>query len=136
MEPSVLAGPIEFSPAEIALFVAVLAAIFIAVTAPGWALVGFAAQRRRKAHRPGPAWGAALVGAVGGLVVCFAVASFAGALLSSVGFLGAVLGVAASWAACWAIAYAIMPRPATGATDAPSPTYPTSSGPSSEGWGR
>jgi hypothetical protein len=60
MEPTVLAGPVEFSPAEIALILAVMAGIFVAVMAPGWALVAFAAQRRRKTQRPGPAPSAAL----------------------------------------------------------------------------
>ena len=134
MEPTVLAGPIEFSPAEIAFIVAVLAAMFIAVTAPGWVLLGFAAHRRRKAQRPGPAWGSALVGAVGGLVVCVGVASLMGSLLSSAGFLGAVFGVVAAWAACWAIAYAIMPRSTVPGSDVGSPASPTM--PTSEGWGR
>jgi hypothetical protein len=134
MEPTVLAGPVEFSPAEIALIVAVLAAIFVAVTAPGWAILGFAAHRRRKAQRPGPAWGAAVVGGISGLVVCFGVASLLGALTGSLGMLGAVVGVVASWVACWAIAYAITPRSTRSAPDTSSPSYPAS--PTSEGWGR
>jgi hypothetical protein len=79
MEPTVLAGPVEFTPAEIAFFLAVLAGIFAVVMSPGWALVAFAAHRRRKAQRPGPAPGAALLGAAGGLVVCGAVSVLVGA---------------------------------------------------------
>jgi protein-S-isoprenylcysteine O-methyltransferase Ste14 len=127
MEPNVLAGPVEFSPAEIALMIAVLVAIFVAVTAPGWAVLGFAAHRRRKAQRPGPAWGAAVVGGISGLVVCFGVASLLGALSDSLGMLGVVVAVVASWVACWAIAYAITPRSTVSAPD---------TSPASGGWGR
>ena len=85
MEPTVLAGPVEFSPAEIALIVAVLAAIFVALTLPGWAVLSFAAYRRRKAQRPGPAWGSAVAGAVAGIVVCAAVAALTGSVVYGLG---------------------------------------------------
>jgi hypothetical protein len=105
MEPTVLAGPVEFSPAEIALILAVMAGIFVAVMAPGWALVAFAAQRRRKTQRPGPAPGAALLGAGGGLVVCCAVSALVGGVLGdSLGSTAGIIAVLASWAACGAVA--------------------------------
>jgi hypothetical protein len=122
MEPTVLAGPVEFSPADIALILAVLAGIFVAVMAPGWALVAFAAHRRRKAQRPGPAAGVALLGATGGLVLCCAVSALVGALLrDSLGSATGFLAVLASWATCGAVALRLsshaepdQPRPADG----------------------
>jgi hypothetical protein len=137
MEPTVLAGPVEFSPADIALIVAVLAAIFIALTAPGWAVLSFATYRRRKAHNPGPASWWAVLGAAAGIVVCAAVAALTGPVLQSVGFAGGVVGVLAGWVSCWAIAFWLAPastfRPSVSAApEAPaSPAQPTS-----EGWGR
>lgn len=105
MEPTVLAGPVEFSPAEIAVILAVMAGIFVAVMAPGWALVALAAQRRRKAQRPGPAPGAALLGAAGGLVVCCAVSALVGGVLGdSIGSTAGIIAVLASWATCGAVA--------------------------------
>ena len=136
MEPTVLAGPVEFSPAEIALMIAVLVAISVAVTAPGWAVLGFAAHRRRKAQRPGPAWGAAVIGGISGLVVCFGVGSLLGTLTHSLGMLGVVVGVVASWVACWGIAYAIIPRSSSRSADAGPSSSTSPSRPSSEGWGR
>ena len=137
MEPTVLAGPVEFSPAEIALIFAVLAGMFVALMAPGWVALGYAARARRKAQGDGPGWGSAVAGSIGGLILCGGVAALSGALLESLGSLGIALGVAASWAACWAIAYAISPRSTIGASDAGSPTSPTSpTSPSSDGWGR
>lgn len=138
MEPTVLAGPIEFSPAEIALIVAVLAAIFVALMTPGWAVLAFAASRRRTAQVPGSAWGAALLGAAGGLVVCAGVAALAGSVLQSVGFGGGLLGILAAWASCWAIAYRVAPpgtfrRPGS-ASIQPPPARPTEH--TTEGWGR
>ena len=105
MEPTVLAGPVEFSPAEIAFFLAVLAGIFVVVMSPGMALVGFAAHRRRKAQRPGSAVGAALLGAAGGLVICCAVSALVGGLLGdSLGSTAMILAVLASWGSCGAVA--------------------------------
>src|SRR6478735_6186544 len=103
MEPRVLAGAVEFSPAEIAMILAVLAGIFVVVMSPGWAVVAFAAHRRRTAQRPGPAPGAALLGAAGGLVVCCAVSALVGALLADgPGSTAGILAVLVSWAACGA----------------------------------
>jgi hypothetical protein len=111
MEPTVLAGPVEFSSGEIAMILAVLAAIFVVVMSPGWALVAFAAHRRRKAQRPGPAPGAALLGAAGGLVVCCAVSALVGALLrDSLGSATGFLAVLASWVTCGAVALWLTPR--------------------------
>jgi hypothetical protein len=135
MEPTVLAGPIEFSPAEIALIIAVLAAIFLVVTAPGWAAVAWAARRRRTARGPGPAWPAALGGAVGGLLLCCTTVALLGAILRDLGAPGGLLTVPAAWCACWAVAYGLFPhRPS-----APGGTTPTTyqlSDRTEEGWGR
>jgi hypothetical protein len=133
MEPTVLAGPVEFSPADIALILAVLAGIFVAVMAPGWALVAFAAQRRRKAQRPGPAPGAALLGAAGGLVVCGAVSALVGAMLGdSLGSTAGILAVLASWATCGAVALWLTPR----AEPDPRPADRSVTAGTAEGWGR
>jgi hypothetical protein len=111
MEPTVLAGPVEFSPAEIAMILAVMAGVFVALMSPGLALVAFAAHRRRRAQRPGPAFGAALLGAAGGLVVCCAVSALVGGLLGdSLGSTAVILAVLASWAACGAVALWLAPR--------------------------
>ena len=125
MEPTVLAGPVEFTPAEIAFFLAVLAGIFVVVMSPGMALVAFAAHRRRKAQRPGPAAGAALLGAAGGLVLCCAVSALVGGLLGdSLGSTAMILAVLASWATCGAVALRLSsraepdPRPADGSVSA------------------
>jgi hypothetical protein len=133
MEPTVLAGPVEFTPAEIALFLAVLAGIFVAVMSPGWALVAVAAHRRRKAQRPGPAPGAALLGAAGGLVVCCAVSALVGALLAdSLGSTAGFLAVLASWATCGAVALRLTP----GAEPDPRPAERPVPGRTEGGWGR
>lgn len=50
MQPTVLAGPIQFSPADIALILTVLAAAALLVTSPGWLLLAIVFGRR-----PGPA---------------------------------------------------------------------------------
>ena len=112
MEPTVLAGPVEFSPAEIAFILAVLAGIFVVVMSPGWALVAFAARRRRKAQRAGSAAGAALLG-------------------DSLGSTAMILAVLASWGSCGAVALRLSssaepdPRQADGPVSAPD-----------GGWGR
>ena len=133
MEPTVLAGPVEFTPAEIAFFLAVLAGIFVVVMSPGLALVAFAAHRRRKAQRPGSAFGAALLGAAGGLVLCCAVSALVGGLLGdSLGSTAAIIAVLASWGACGAVALRLSaraePDPRQGERPAPAHT--------DGGWGR
>ena len=131
MEPTVLAGPVEFSPAEIAFFLAVLAGIFVVVMSPGWALVGFAAHRRRKAQRPGSAAGAALLGAGGGLVICCAVSALVGGLLGdSLGSTAMILAVLASWGSCGAVALRLSSR------SEPDPRQADGSVPADGGWGR
>jgi hypothetical protein len=129
MEPTVLAGPVVFSPAEIALFVAILAGLFVLVMAPGWALVGVAAHRRQQARRPGPAKAAAAGGAFGGLLVCCAVSGLVGAVVSSSGA-GMLLAVLGSWTACAVLARWLAPRAQSGAAVRPG------QGHHDEGWGR
>ena len=133
MEPTVLAGPVEFTSSEIAMILAVLAGIFVVVMSPGWALVAFAAHRRRQAQRPGPATGAALLGAAGGLVLCCAVSALVGALLAdSLGSTAAILAVLASWATCGAVALRLTPRSEPDPHAAERPVQERSDG----GWGR
>ena len=133
MEPTVLAGPVEFTPAEIAFFVAVLAGMFVVVMSPGMALVGFAAHRRRKAQRPGSAVGAALLGAAGGLVICCAVSALVGGLLGdSLGSTAMILAVLASWGSCGAVAL----RLSSGAEPDPRQADGSVSAPTDGGWGR
>ena len=133
MEPTVLAGPVEFTPAEIAFFLAVLAGIFVVVMSPGMALVAFAARRRRKAQRPGSAAGAALLGAAGGLVLCCAVSALVGGLLGdSLGSTAMILAVLASWATCGAVALRLTPR----AEPDPDKAGGSGSATPDGGWGR
>jgi hypothetical protein len=104
---------------------------------PGWAVLSFAAYRRRKAQRPGPAWGSAVVGAVVGIVVCAAVAALTGSVVHSLGLAGGVLGVLASWATCWAIAFWLAPPATFRAAGSAAPRVPAPPArPTSEGWGR
>ena len=141
MEPTVLAGPVEFSPAEIALIVAVLAAMFVAVMAPGWAVLALRrppppqgpAARPRLGRRPCSA-------RIGGLVVCVGVAvADRVRCCTSVGHRSAASSASlAAWAACWAIAYAHQRRRSTfrgrRRASPASPARPAQ--PTSEGWGR
>lgn len=132
MGDTVLAGPVEFSPAEIAAIVAFLIGIFVVVTAPGWASLGFACVRRRRARGAGPVWPAALGGSLGGLALSFGICSVLVGLLPGP---GVVIAVLLSWCACWGLSVALtrdLPRrtttPATATTsEVPSPP---------EGWGR
>jgi fucose permease len=133
MEPTVLAGPVEFSPADVALIVAVLAGLFIAIMSPGWALVAVAAYRRSKAQRPGRGAGAAAGGAVGGLLVCAAVSAVVGSLRQEVGGAAGILAVLASWAACAAIARWLWPR---AEPDQPARAGADRADGAEEGWGR
>jgi hypothetical protein len=143
MEPTVLAGPIEFSPAEIAAIIAVLAGLFVVLTAPGWALVAYAAHRRRAARGPGRTWPATVGGAVGGLLLSAGVAALVGALVQSVGGIGFLFVVLAAWAACAVLAWALMRAKPPRATPGHRPPPPGAwrapegdSGSSREGWGR
>ena len=103
MQPAtVLAGPIQFSPAEIAFFFLVITLAALAVSAPGWVVLGEAARRRaaaRGAQRRGRTWawvGGALAGTGVSALVSAAVAGIAG--------LGIQAMVLASWLGCWALA--------------------------------
>lgn len=147
MEPTVLAGAIEFSPAEIAAIIAVLAGLFVVLTAPGWLLVAYAAHRRRAARGPGRMWPAVVTGGLAGLVLCAAVAALLGALVQSLGGAGFILMLLATWAACAAVAWVLMPAKTTRPTSGPKPPPPGAwgqpgeggpGGPGSapEGWGR
>jgi hypothetical protein len=121
MEPTVLAGAIEFSPVDIAAIIAVLAALFVAVTSPGWLVLALVAGRR-----PGPAatprrrWMMRAAGGLAGIGISAAMA----ALLGAMGDQGFFVGILAGWAACWALAARLRKRSAT-----PSTTTP-------QGWGR
>ena len=129
MQPAtVLAGPVEFSPAEIAFFFLVLALAALVLSSPGWVVLGEAARRRAKARgsrRSGRIWawvGGALTGMGVSAVVAAAMASALGA-----GDLTGAAMVVASWFTCWCLAVALWPtdrRPS-----------PTGSG-AGEGWGR
>lgn len=130
MEPTVLAGPIEFSPAEIALIIAVLAAAFVVVTAPGWLLLSIVMGRRpAPGATPGRRWAARIGGAVLGLALSVAAGSLVNLLLGSV---SPVLAVLAAWCACWALA-ALLHRRRAPATRAAPPGPPAGTG---QGWGR
>ena len=149
MEPTVLAGAIEFSPAEIALFIAVLIVAFIVVTAPGWVVLSIVMARR-----PGPGatsgrrWAAGVGGAVAGLAISAAAGSLVGLVPADGALL--ILALPAAWTACWALA-ALLNRgrsaraasipawqpPFTGAASFSPPTaQPPTAQPPGEGWGR
>jgi hypothetical protein len=134
MGDTVLAGPVEFSPAEIAAVVAFLIGIFVVVTAPGWAALGYACVRRRRARGAGPVWPAALGGSLGGLALSFGVGSVLVGLLPGP---GVVIAVLLSWCACWALAAVLtrdLPRRAPAPTASAGSSPETASPP--EGWGR
>jgi hypothetical protein len=117
MEPTVLAGAIEFTPAEIAAIIAVLIGLFLLVTAPGWLVLAHAAGRR-----PAPAtrsWPRTVGGAALGIGIC----SAAAALFSEVGDQVFLVGIVAGWVACWGLAARLRRRPRVDAT-------------ATEGWGR
>lgn len=125
MGDTVLAGPVEFSPADIALILAVLAGLFVAVMTPGWAVLGWAFARRRQARGPGRSWPHAVAGFATGLGVCGAVSAAVGGTTSS-GSAAGVVAVLLSWGACWLLAWLVRRR--TPAADRqPAQT---------EGWGR
>lgn len=123
MEPTVLAGAIEFSPAEIAAVLAVLAALFLLVTAPGWVVLAHAAGRR---PAPDPrSWARTVGGGLLGIGIICATAAFLGA----VGDPGLWFGIVAGWGVCWFLAAQLRNRttvPSASAQQAPTP----------EGWGR
>ena len=120
---TVLAGPVQFSPAEIAFIVAVLAAAALVLTAPGWLVLGFAARQRATAAgagRSGRGWAW-----VGGALTGMGTSAVVAAVVNSADVGGVWAMVLASWASCWCLALAVRPR--DGARQAPD---------ASEGWGR
>lgn len=133
MEPTVLAGAVEFSPADIALILAVLAAAAVVVTSPGWVVLAYVMGRRVPAtaaanRRP---W-ARVGGAVLGLTVSFGAAS----LVVAVDVGGVLAGVLAAWVACWGLA-ALLHRPPSAPAPVTDPGQALSSRQdSTEGWGR
>ena len=133
MQPAtVLAGPIEFSPAEIAFFFAVIALAALVVSSPGWVALGEAARRRAKAAgsgRRGRVWAW-----VGGALTGMGVSALVAAVLASALGAGGVTSLAtvvAAWFSCWCLAVAVWP------TDRrPSPTGSAAGSGTGEGWGR
>lgn len=122
MEPTVLAGAIEFSPAEIAAILAVLAALFLAVTSPGWLAMGYVLGRRSSGSRS--RWPARVGGALLGIALSAAVSAGVGAVLDGFDY-AALVAVLAAWCACWSVA--LLLRRGAAAPGAP---------PAQEGWGR
>jgi hypothetical protein len=114
----VLAGPIEFSPAEIAAIIAVLTLMGLVLTAPGWALLGYVMGRRADATgaRRGQRWVARLGGALLGLAVCAAV-GWACLAVAGNGSNGIVLAAVVSWVACGGIGWLLWPRGAPASYD-------------------
>lgn len=149
MEPIVLAGPVEFSTADVIAILAVLAAVFVIVTAPGWLTLAIVLGRRSAGptrRRVVAGVGGALLGVAVSAMVAAAFLALGGA--SELGSVGAVL---AAWASCWGLALMIRRRPAptaasapAGSPAAPAPSVPGAPGPSAsgarprpeEGWGR
>ena len=124
MEPTVLAGAIEFSPAEIALILAVLAALFLALTSPGWLVVGYAFGRRSRSRSR---WPARIGGAALGIALSAAVSAVVGALLDGFEYV-ALAAVIASWCTCWGLALLLRRGTVSPAGGARPPVQ--------EGWGR
>src|SRR5687767_5310704 len=102
MQPAtVLAGPVEFSAADIAFIFLVLALAALVLSSPGWVVLGEAARRRARANgaeRRGQAWAW-----VGGALAGMGVSAVVSAVLA--GTLGggntAPAMVLASWFTCW-----------------------------------
>ena len=105
-----------------------LVAAFVVVTAPGWAALGYACVRRRRARGAGSVWPAAVGGSLGGLALSFGVSSLAVGVLP---IRGVVIGVLLAWCACWSVS-AVLTRglPPRGVRQ---PVQPPRA---SEGWGR
>lgn len=131
MEHIVLAGPIQFSPADIALILAALAASYVALTAPGWLVLATAAGRRVPADAPpGQRWSARVAGALGGLALSGVVYTITWALLDHVmDEIILPVGTVAAWVGCFVLARALR---------RPGPAAPArrETGSAPEGWGR
>lgn len=120
MQPTVLAGAIEFTPADVAAVLAVLAALFLLVTAPGWLLLAYAAGRRPGASATSARrWATRVGGGLTGIALCSGSAAAISALVDEAFVVGIVVG----WAACWLLAARLRPRAAAATTTA-------------QGWGR
>jgi hypothetical protein len=111
MQPStVLAGPVQFSPAEIAFLLTIMVLAGLVLSAPGWVALGHAARRRAKARGAqsrGRAW-AWVGGALLGVAVSAVVSSVVAAALDGSEHIVAAM-VVASWASCWGLAVAMHP---------------------------
>ncbi len=132
MEPTVLAGPIQFSPAEIALILAVITASALVLAAPGWVALAFVVGRRAPAGSSGGRRAAAWAG---GALLGIAVSGGVGAVMAALldGSDHSVLGmVAAAWVSCWALALALALRRAEAARAG---TYEECAS-TGAGWGR
>ena len=132
MDATVLAGPLEFSPADIALILAVLAAAALIVTSPGWVVLAVVMGRRVPATAPASRrrW-ARVGGGLLGMAVSFGASSLAVAV--DVG--GVLAGVLAAWVACWGLAALLHRPPSVPAQTHPAPA-PETHQDSTEGWGR
>lgn len=126
----VLAGPVEFSPVDIALILAVLALVALIVSAPGWAVVGYVMGRRPAAGASsGRRWRARVGGALLGIVLSAATAALVGALLDDLDQ-AVLIAVGAAWVACWGLAV-LLHRSAPAASRPSAPAERPG-----EGWGR
>jgi len=123
MQPAtVLAGPVEFSAADIAFIFLVLALAALVLSSPGWVVLGEAARRRARANgaeRRGRAW-AWVGGALAGMGVSALVSAVMAGALGAGGNTAPAM-VLASWFTCWCLAVALR---------APADRRPD------EGWGR
>lgn len=136
MEPTVLAGAIEFSPAEIALVLAVLAALALVVTAPGWVVLGVVTGRRAgPTASTGRRWAAGVGGALLGIVLSAGVAALVGTVLDQAVSGAVVPAVLATWAACWGLA-AVLHRSRPRGAGRPATAVHPPARDASEGWGR
>ena len=143
MEPTVLAGAVEFSPLDIALIVAVLIAAFVILTAPGWVVLAFVMGRLpAPGATPRKRWAARVGGAFAGLAICAGTGSLIGPVLG----LPSIVNVPLTWGACWALAALLHRRtPTSGLPPVPAP-LPSSVVPgpvpppvppaTGQGWGR
>jgi hypothetical protein len=111
MQPaSVLAGPVEFSAADIAFLFLVLLLSALALTAPGWVVLAEASRRRARASgsERGTGFWACLGGAFLGMAISAAVSAAVAAALVDAGHVLPAM-VVTSWAACWGLALALWP---------------------------
>ena len=122
MEPTVLAGAIEFSPVDIALIVAALITAFVVLTAPGWVVLAIVMGRLPvPGATPRKRWGARVGGALAGLAICAGTGSLIGPVLG----LPWIVNVPLTWGACWVVAALLHRR-------TPAPVAPATG----QGWGR